>query len=125
MDDRELLDADREWLLDFFDGERLVDFFEGDRLLDRNLIGDRELDFFDREIDLDLDRDEDLDLDLLIDDFGDSLDLECDLERFLGDLDFLSLDNERNLSSLEPERERFDLLSGDNDLVYDLDGDLE
>lgn len=109
MEDRELLEPDRE---------RLLDFFDGVRLLDRNFAGDREFDFFDREIDLDLDRDDDLDLDLDFDrltNFSDSRDLE---RLSLGDLDFLSLDNDRILPSLEPpECERFDLFSGDNDLV--------
>lgn len=123
MEDRELLDADLERLLDFFEGERLLDFFEGDRLLDffdsdllldLDLIGDLEFDFFDRDIDLDFDLDDDLDLDLFTD-FGDSFNLECDLDLSLGDLDFLSFDN--NLPSFEPERERFDLFPGDNDLV--------
>lgn len=149
----DILDADRERLLDFFDSERLCDlFFDSDLLLDffdrkerlrdllfdndRFLLLDRETDFLHLEGDLDaLERfdstEEDLDRGerccfvlILGDDFF-ALEADLEVDRRAGDADFLPRERDRDFLSPDGDLEDLTLSATDGDLVHDLDADLE
>jgi len=150
----EILDTDRERLLDFFDSERLCDlFFDSDLLLDffdkeerlrdllfdndRFLLLDREADFLHLEGDLDalerFDSAEDRDLDrgecccfvlVLGDDFF-ALEADLEVDRCSGDADFLPREWDRDFLSPDGDLEDLTLSTTDGDLVHDLDADLE
>lgn len=149
----DVLDADRERLLDFLDNERLRDLFcDSDLLLeffereerlrdllfdnDRFLLLDREADFLPLEGDLDaLVRFDSVEEDLERDErfvlaFGDDFFvLETDLEvdrasRRSGEADFLPRERDRDFLSPNGDLEDLALFT-DGDLVHDLDADLE
>lgn len=149
----DVLDADRERLLDFLDSERLRDLFcDSDLLLeffdreerlrdllfdnDRFLLLDREADFLLLEGDLDalvrfdsveedLDRDERFVLALGDDFFVLETDLEVDRRRS-GEVDFLPRERDRDFLSPNGDLEDLALFTTtDGDLVHDLDADLE
>lgn len=148
----DVLDADRERLLDFLDSERLRDLFcDGDLLLeffdreerlrdllfdnDRFLLLERETDFLHLEGDLDalvrfdsveedLDRDERFVLALGDDFFVLETDLEVDRRRS-GEADFLPRERDRDFLSPNGDLEDLALFTTDGDLVHDLDADLE
>lgn len=149
----DVLDADRERLLDFLDNERLRDLFcDSDLLLeflereerlrdllfdnDRFLLLDREADFLPLEGDLDalvrLDSvEEDLERgERFVLAFGDDFFvLETDLEvdrasRRSGEADFLPRERDRDFLSPNGDLEDLALFT-DGDLVHDLDADLE
>lgn len=147
----DVLDADRERLLDFLDSERLRDLFcDSDLLLeffdteerlrdllfdnDRFLLLDREADFLHLEGDLDalvrfdsveedLDRDERFVLVLGDDFFVLETDLEIDRRRS-GEADFMPRERDRDFLSPNGDLEDLALFT-DGDLVHDLDADLE
>jgi len=149
----DILDADRERLLDFFDSDRLCDlFFDNDLLLDffdreerlrdlfdndRFLLLDREADFLHLESDLDaLERfdstEEDLDRGercCFVLDFGDdffALEADLEVDRRPGDVDnFLPRERDRDFLSPDGDLEDLTLSTTDGDLVHDLDADLE
>lgn len=148
----DVLDADRERLLDFLDSERLRDlfcdsdllleFFDRDERLrdllfdnDRFLLLDREADFLHLEGDLDtlvrfdsveedLERDERFVLALGDDFFVLEADLEVDRRRS-GETDFLPRERDRDFLSPNGDLEDLALFATDGDLVHDLDADLE
>lgn len=148
----DVLDADRERLLDFLDSERLRDlfcdsdllleFFDRDERLrdllfdnDRFLLLDREADFLHLEGDLDalvrfdsvdddLDRDERFVLVLGDNFFVLEADLEVDRRRS-GEGDFLPRERDRDFLSPNGDLEDLALFATDGDLVHDLDADLE
>lgn len=148
----DILDADRERLLDFFDSERLCDlFFDNDLLLDffdkeerlrerlfddeRFLLLDRDADFLHLEGDRDaLERfdsaEEDLDRDerfvfILGDNFF-ALEADREVDRRSGDIeDFLPRERDRDFLSPDGDLEDLALSTRDGDLVQDLDADLE
>lgn len=149
----DVLDADRERLLDFLDSERLRDLFcDSDLLLeffdreerlrdllfdkDRFLLLDREMDFLPLDGDLDaLVRFDSVEEDLERDErfvraFGDDFFvLETDLEvdrasRRSGEADFLPRERDRDFLSPNGDLEDLALFT-DGDLVHDLDADLE
>ena len=148
----DVLDADRERLLDFLDSERLRDlfcdsdllleFFDRDERLrdllfdnDRFLLLDREADFLHLEGDLDtlvrfdsveedLERDERFVLALGDDFFVLEADLEVDRRRS-GEADFLPRERDRDFLSPNGDLEDLALFATDGDLVHDLDADLE
>lgn len=148
----DVLDADRERLLDFLDSERLCDLFcDSDLLLeffdrddrlrdllfdnDRFLLLDREADFLHLEGDLDtlvrfdsveddLDRDERFVLTLGDNFFVLEADLEVDRRRS-GEADFLPRERDRDFLSPNGDLEDLALFATDGDLVHDLDADLE
>lgn len=151
---RDILDADRERLLDFFDSEQLRDlFFDSDLLLDffdreerlhdllfdndRFLLLDRETDFLHLESDLDtLERfdstEEDLDRGercCFVFAFGDdffALEADLEVDRRPGDADdFLPRERDRDFLSPDGDLEDLTLSTTDGDLVHDLDADLE
>jgi len=143
----DILDADRDRLLDFFESERLRDlFFDSDLLLDffsdkderlrdllldieRSLLLDREADFLHLEGDLDMlvrfdSTEEDLDRDERCCCFPFSLgdnffarEIDLEADRRPGDID--------DFLSLDGDLEDFALPVTDGDLVHDLDADLE
>lgn len=150
----DILDADRERLLDFFNSEQLRDlFFDSDLLLDffdreerlhdllfdndRFLLLEREADFLHLESDLDaLERfdstEEDLDRGerccfVLV--FGDdffALEADLEVDRRPGDVDdFLPREQDRDFLSPDGDLEDLTLFTTDGDLVHDLDADLE
>lgn len=149
----DILDADRERLLDFFDNERLCDlFFDSDLLLDffdkeerlrdllfdndRFLLLDREADFLHLESDLealerfdsaeeDLDRGERCCFALVLGDNFFALEADLEVDRRPGDADFLPRERERDFLSLDGDLEDLTLSATDGDLVHDLDADLE
>lgn len=149
----DILDVDRERLLDFFDSEQLRDlFFDSDLLLDffdreerlrdllfdndRFLLLDREADFLHLEGDLvalerfdsteeDLDRGERCCFVLV---FGDDffvLEADLEIDRRPGDADFLPRERDRDFLSPDGDLEDLTLSTTDGDLVHDLDADLE
>lgn len=150
----DVLDADLERLLDFFDKERLRDFFDRDLLRDffdkerdrrfeddlcllsaRNLVaGEREADFLahvsegDRDSVERFDSEEDLDRDeRFVRAFGDDFfvrDADLDDRRLIGDADFLPRERDRDFLS-RGDGDLEDFLPNDGDLVHDLDADLE
>lgn len=150
----EILDADRERLLDFFDSERLRDLFlDSDLLLDffdreerlrdllfdndRFLLLDREADFLHLEGDLDalerfdsaeedLDRDERCCFVLTLGDNFFALEADLEVDRCPGDADdFLPRERDRDFLSPDGDLEDLTLSTTDGDLVHDLDADLE
>lgn len=150
----DILDADRERLLDFFDSERLRDlFFDSDLLLDffdreerlrdllfdndRFLLLDREADFLHLESDLealerfdsaeeDLDRGERCCFARALGDNFFALEADLEVDRRPGDADdFLPRERDRDFLSPDGDLEDLTLSTTDGDLVHDLDADLE